>query len=219
MTNKLDLKQLERRAWTSFFEDGLLDIFMGLVLLGAGIPAMLPEIFTSELSQNAAAAVLMVLGFLPYWAGKRFITVPRAGRAQFSKARRSRQTRVAMIYAISVVVGVVVFLMIMLGLSSSPPAWVQRLGVDGFLALGIGGWMFLILGLSSYFMGYTRGYVIAALYALAFGGTVLVHDPVMFVLAGLLAVLMGLVVFVRFLRRHPKPSELEPGTRYDGASC
>jgi hypothetical protein len=219
MTNEWDLKHLERRAWTSLFEDGLLDIFMGLVLLATGIPAVLPRVFTSELSQNVAAAVLMALAFLPYWAGKRFITVPRAGRAEFSKARKSRQTRVALIYAVSVVVGAVVFLMAMLRLSVNPPAWMQKLGPDGFLALGIGGWMLLILGLASYFMDYRRGYVIAVLYALAFGGTVLVHNPGMFVIAGLLAVLMGLVVFVRFLRTHPKPSEAEPGARYDSASC
>jgi hypothetical protein len=219
MTNELDLKQLERKAWTSFFEDGLLDIFMGLVLLAVGIPAVLPGIFVSELGQDIAGALLMVLAFLPYWAGKRFITVSRAGRAEFSRARKRRQTRVAVIYAISAVAGVIVFLMSMLGVSSIRPAWVQWLGVEGFFALAIGGWMFLILGLASYFMQYMRGYVIAVLYAVAFGGKVLLHNPITFIVAGLVAVLMGLAVFVRFLRTHPKRSELKPGTRYDAASC
>jgi hypothetical protein len=218
MTTNTDLKQLERKAWTSFFQDGLLDILMGLALLAVGIAAMLPGIFRSELSQDAAAAVLMVLALVAYWAGKRFITVPRMGRAEFSRARKSRQTKAAVIYAISVVAGAIVFLMTMLGLSSSPPAWVQRLGVEGFLALGIGGWMFLILGLGSYFTDYTRGYFIAALYALAFGGTVLFHNHIVFIVAGILAMVMGLVVLVRFLRIHPKPPELEPSTRYDGPS-
>ena len=218
MTTNTDLKELERKAWTSFFQDGLLDILMGLALLAVPIPAMLPGIFTSELSQDAAAAVLMVLAILPYWGGKRFITVPRTGRAEFSRARKSRQTKAAVIYAISAVAGAIVFLITMLGLSSSPPAWAPRLGVSGFVALGIGGWMLLIVGLGSYFTDYTRGYVIAALYALAFGGKVLLHNPITFIIAGMLAVLMGLVVFVRFLRTHPKPSELEPSTRCDGAS-
>jgi len=218
MTTNMDLKQLERKAWTSFFQDGLLDIFMGLVLVAVGLPAMLPGILITGLSQDVAGAVLMVLAFLPYWGGKRFITVPRTGRAEFSRARKSRQTKAAVIYAISAVAGAIVFLMTMLGLRSSPPAWVQSLGVEGFLALGIGGWMFLIVGLSSYFTDYTRGYVIAALYALAFGGKVLLHNPIVFVVAGTVAVLMGLAVFVRFLRTHPTPSGLEPNTRDDGAS-
>ena len=218
MTTDMDLKQLERKAWTSFFQDGLLDIFMGLVLLAVGFPAMLPGVFRSGLSQDVAGAVLMLLALVAYWAGKRFLTVPRTGRAEFSRARKSKQTKAAVIYAVAAIVGAAVFLMTLLGLSSSPPAWVQRLGLDGFLALGIGGFMFLILGLSSYFMDYRRGYVIAALYALAFGGKVLLHNPVVFVVAGTAAILMGLAVFLRFLRTHPKLSELGPGTRYNGAS-
>ena len=218
MTISMDLKQLEREAWTSFFEDGLLDIFMGLVLLAVGVPAMLPGVFRSGLSQDAAGAVLMVLAFLPYWGGKRFITVPRTGRVEFSRARTLRQTKAAVIYAIAAIIGAAVFLMTMLELSSSPPGWVQRLGVDGFLALGIGGFIFLILGLSSYFMDYRRGYVIAALYALSFGGKVLSHNPIVFVVAGTAAILMGLAVFVRFLRTLPKPAMLEPRTHHDVAS-
>jgi MFS family permease len=207
MTTNMNLKQIERKAWTSFFQDGLLDILMGLALLAVGIPAVLPSIFTSELWQNAGAAVLMVLALLFYWAGKRFITVPRLGRAKFSQARKSRQTKAAVIYAISMVVGVIVFLMVMLELSSSPPGWVQRLGVRGFLAVGIGAWMLLIIGLGSYFTDFTRGYVIAALYVLAFSGTVLVSNPIMFIIAGALAVVMGVVVLVRFTREYPRPAE------------
>lgn len=213
MTTNINLKDMERKAWRSLFQDGLLDIFMGLVLLAVGIPAMLPGIFTSELWQNAGAAVLSVLALLFYWAGRRFITVPRLGRARFSEARKSRQTKAAVVYAISMVVGAVVFLMIMLGLSPSPPGWVQRLGVPGFLALGIGGWMLLILGLGAYFTDFTRGYVIAELYALAFSGTVLLHNPIMFIVAGTLAVLMGAVVFIGFLRKYPAPAQGPPGQR------
>jgi hypothetical protein len=213
MTTNMNLKQIERKAWTSFFQDGLWDIFMGLVLLAVGIPGVLSNIFSSELHQDAAAAVLMVLAFLPHWAGKRFITVPRMGHVKFSRARKSRQTKVAVIYAISAVVGVIVFLMVMLGLSSTPPAWVQRLGVQGFLALGIGGWMLFILGLASYFMDFTRGYVIAALYAFAFSGTVLLHNPIMFLMAGTIAVLMGVVVLIRFLRKYPVAAQGPPSER------
>ena len=216
MNANMNLKQIERKAWTSFFQDGLWDIFMGLVLLAVGIPAVLPNIFTSELHQDAAAAVLMVLAFLPHWAGKRFITVPRMGHVKFSRARKSRQTKVAVIYAISAVVGVIVFLMVMLGLSSSPPAWVQRLGVQGFVALGIGGWMLFIMGLASYFMDFTRGYVIAALYALAFSGTVLTHNPIMFIIAGTVAVLMGVVALIRFIREYPIPAERQSSEQLYG---
>jgi len=213
MTTNINLKDMERKAWTSFFDDGLLDVLMGLTLLAVGIPAMLPNFFVSELRQDAASAALMVLALFVYCLGKRFITMPRIGRARFGPTRKAKLRKTTVIYAISVVVGAIVFLMIMLGLSPSPPGWVQRLGVPGLLALGIGGWMLLILGLGAYFTDFTRGYVIAALYALAFSGTVLLHNRIMFIVAGTLAVLMGGVVFIGFLRKYPAPAQGPPGQR------
>lgn len=64
----------------------------------------------------------------------------------------------------------------------------------------------LILGLWSYFADFTRGYVIAAFYALGFSGTVLLGNPRVLLIAGSVIVLMGLVVFIRFLRKYPIPS-------------
>jgi len=45
--------------------------------------------------------------------------------------------------------------------------------------------------------------VIAVLYALAFSGTVLLHNPIMFIIAGTMAALMGVVVLIRFIREYP----------------
>lgn len=138
MSENVNLKQIERKAWTSFFQDGLWDILLGLSLLLLGIPDLFPRSFTSELRQNAAYVVFAALDLLIFWAGKRFVSVPRMGRVKFGAARKAKQTKAAVIYGISVVAGVIALLTIMLGLSSSPPAWVQWLGVRGFLALGFG---------------------------------------------------------------------------------
>jgi hypothetical protein len=45
---------------------------------------------------------------------------------------------------------------------------------------------------------------------LAFSGTVLLHNPILFIMAGAVAVLMGLIVFIRFLRRYRIPSAGPP---------
>lgn len=209
MAQNISLKQIERKAWKSSFQDGLLDILFGFMLLVLGIPDLFPDIFTSEMRQNAAYVVFAVLGLLIMWAGKRFISLPRMGRAKFGPTRKARQTRVAVIYAISVIAGVIVFLMAMLAASSSPSPWIQRLGARGFIALASGAWMLFILGLASYFTDFTRGYVIAVFYALGFAGTVLLSNPRVMLLAGSPIILMGAVVFIRFLRTYPKP-EAEP---------
>lgn len=206
MTTNINLKDVERKAWMSFFEDGLLDVFMGLNLLAVGIPALLPHFFVSELRQNAAYVALMVPALFVYWLGKRFITMPRMGRARFGPTRKSKQRKTAVLYSISVLAGLIVFLVFLMpttGKSQGTP-W----SAPAVFALGIGAWMLLILGLGSYFMDFTRGYVIAALYALAFSGTILLHNPIMSITAGAVAMLMGLIVFVRFLRRYRMPAQV-----------
>ena len=37
MTNSIDLKEIEKKAYTSYVHDGMLDLCGGLVLLGFGI--------------------------------------------------------------------------------------------------------------------------------------------------------------------------------------
>lgn len=207
MATNVSLKQVERRAWRSFFEDGLLDMYVGLMLMVLGARDLFTNLFGSGLPTFGAGLVLAVLAFLPYWAGKRFISVPRMGRAKFGAARKAKQTKAAFVYSVSVIAGVIILLMIMLGLSSSPPVWVQMLGARGFIALGVGGCMMLMFGLASYFTDYRRGYVIAVLYGLGFSGTTWLGNPMILLLAGGLIVLMGTVVFVRFLRKYPMPAQ------------
>lgn len=208
MPQSVNLKQIERNAWMSFFEDGLLDVLMGLTLLAVGIPAMLPNFFVSELRQDGASAVLMVLALFVYWLGKRFITMPRIGRARFGPIRKAKLRKTAVIYGISALAGLIVFLVFLM--RTTGPSQGTLWAAPVVVALGIGAWMLLILGLASYCLDFTRGHVIAALYALAFSSTVLLHNPIMFIMAGAVAVLMGLIVFVRFLRKYRIPSAGPP---------
>ena len=209
MSENVNLKQIERKAWISYFDDGLWDIMLGLTLMFVGIPALLPNIFTSELRQDGASAVLMGLAFGIFWAGKRFITVPRLGRARFGQERKAKQRKTAAIYAISVLAGVIAFLLF-LAQSTNPSSGASWLGSAGLVALGIGAWMMLVFSLGSYFMDFTRGYVVGALYVLGFSGTVLLHNPIMLLFAGGITLLMGLVVFIRFLQNYPIPAEAAP---------
>jgi hypothetical protein len=205
MTTDMDLKRLERKAWRFSFQDGLLDIYLGLLLVVLSIPELLPGIFTSELREYAAYAGLALIAFVVYWAAKRFISAPRMGRARFGPARKARQTRAAIVYGVSALGGVIVLLLALVWRSGAPGGASAWMGARELFALGIGFWMMLIFGLGSYFTDFIRGYLIGALYALAFGGAILLGEPILFALCGAIIVLLGLVVFVRFLRAHPVP--------------
>ncbi len=207
MAQEINLKQIERKAWTSLFQDVLLDILMGLLLLLMVVPDLLSDVFPSKLWQYGTNAALAGLAFVVFWAGKRFITMPRLGRVKFGRPRPVQRMRVAApLMAASLFTG---WLMasILLAPRTGPSVLGAVAGSRVLLALGLAAWIILIFSLASYFMDFTRGYVIGVLCALGLAGTVLLDNPNMFLLAGGVIALMGLAVFIRFLRKYPIPTQ------------
>jgi hypothetical protein len=86
MENNIDLKEIERRAFLSYHEDGILDIYLGIGIM------MASSVFFYEyfIGLTGVVALLPIL----YAASKKQITIPRLGYVKFSnstqgKARRS----------------------------------------------------------------------------------------------------------------------------------
>ena len=207
MSEKISLREVERKAWQTSFQDGLLDVYLALLLLIAGIPELLPGVFTSELRQCAARVALMLVAFLIYWAGKRYVTTPRIGHARFGPARAARRKRAVVLYGISALGLLLTFLLILVWLGASSMEQEPWLGVRELFALGLGGWLIVFFGLGSYLIDFTRGYLIGVLYGLAFGGGIWLGEPILFAVCGAIILLMGLIVFIRFLRQYPLATE------------
>lgn len=214
MSQGIDLKEIERKAWRYFYQDGLWDIFFGLLLLALAISALLSDIGTSEPLQYGVLIALEVLAILVLFGGKRLITVPRMGRVKFGPKRRRRLSKVSAILAISVLVGLVFFL--------AAPA------ITGSPSKGMtlefifpAGWVvncLVVFGLMAYFMDFSRLYLIGVMYAIAvpldlvqreFATTDLTFAA--FGVPAAVILLMGAVVFVRFLRDYPLPADEAPG--------
>lgn len=211
MSANVDVKQIERRAWKSYFhQDGFLDILMGLLLLAMAVSHALSEVGVPEFTGLVVFAALEVVALAIFWAGKRFVTRPRLGRVKFGARGKARQRKTRVILAISVLAGAAVFVTfsVFAGAPAGLPVVLEGTVVVPVLA---GLWMMVILSLVSYFMDFTRGYVIGAFYALGFSGAPLLDNPVVFALAGGAVVLMGLVVLRRFLRQYPPPDTGESG--------
>ena len=214
MSQGMDLKELERKAWRSFYQDGLWDIFLGLLLLAMAIGALLSDIGMSEAGSMLIYLGLVLLALLVLWAGKRRITVPRMGRVKFGPKRKRRLNKVRVILAISVLVGVV-FFVAALAAKGNLLEWMSVEFI--FLA----GWVvncLVVFSLMAYFLDFSRLYLIGVLYALAVPLDVVQRElssiDLTFVAFGVPAaviLLMGAVVFVRFLRKYPLSAGEAPG--------
>jgi hypothetical protein len=223
MTTDMDLKELERKAFRSTFQDGLWDIFLGLLLLNMGGGALLGG---SEKSPLWGMVVLTVFAggvLLLFWAGKKFVTAPRIGTAKFGRQRKGKLKKVRLVLFVSVLLGA---LMALWGVGASVagvPYVIARLPLPAYV------WAaqcVVVFSLGAYFMDVTRFYLYGVLYAVPFPlGILLAQNTSLsgtasmaltFGVAGATMVLVGVALFVRFLRAYPKTAQV--GFDQDGGA-
>ena len=206
MSEKLNLKELERKAWRSFFDDGLWDIYLGLLLALMGVSSFMNSLELTEAMHMGIYISLLIVVMLGFWAAKRFITVPRIGRVKFGTERRKRRIRTSLVLFASVVFGFILFL-VLGGVARgdisrdlpwdviAPAAWALN--------------MLLVFGLMGYFLEFERLYFIGLVYAIVLPLDSILRKETelrivsyMFVIAGFIIVAVGVVYLIRFLRNY-----------------
>ncbi|UCE74816.1 MAG: hypothetical protein JSV56_03700 [Methanomassiliicoccales archaeon] len=192
MTEKIDLREIEKKAWKTYMsKDGLFDIFMGIMLLTLVIQAYFYNIwFTS----------FIFVGVLVVTLGKIFITKPRIGLVEFGNKRIKRllMMMIALLF---------VFLMMLLlfYVSSSENISIEfadRIAFPAFIAT-----IFVIV---AFYLDYTRLGIYGMLFAFTEVLRGLYDRPVrnIAVLAlGILALTVGIYVLLTFIKTYPLPDK------------
>ena len=210
MAEKLDLKELEKKAYRSTFQDGFWDIFIGMILMAFalmplgdvfGLPEMIGMLLIS-LGWNIGAVVFMIIG-------KKYITTPRIGLIKFGPKRKADQRKVKIYLGINVLFGVVILLLQMTGMFKF--IIIQRFALSILLGLFIS----LPFGIMAYFLDFPRLYIYALLGGLGFFLIDLLElftsGPLsMFLVFGIIGgsiVIVGIVFLIKFLRKYPLPDK------------
>jgi hypothetical protein len=196
MSLDLDMKEIERKAYMSYSEDGLVDIAIGFVILGWGISLVL-----------GPAGLITLLGPIAlamWYLGKRYLTIPRIGIIKPSRkmAHRARNGAIVLLLLGTITLAGIL-LGIVVGGSDLADYSLAILGL--LLAAGI--------CVIAFLLNSNRLYVYAVLLFVAFAGGQALNDVissvdtfiVSVILAGALILLSGAVVLVRFLRKYPLP--------------
>jgi len=203
MSQNVNLKQIERKAWTSYFHDGLTDLYGGFILLGLGL---------SMLTDQVWWLALMLVGTAALWARKR-ITYPRMGYVRFSPQREATKKRSRLIAGIAIAGTLLLgFILFALVWTDGLPQWLDAWLKDYFL-LAFAVMVAAIIALGAYLAGVARFYAYAVLVFAAFAVSQWLNTPAglpVTIAAGLI-VLCGLVVLIRFLRKYPPPPKEGPG--------
>lgn len=208
MMSQLDPKELERKAFRSTYQDGLWDVYLGLIVICMAFFLSRPE----EGYGARNILLLMVsygLTYALFWVGKKFITLPRMGQVTFGPIRKQKKSMLALILGLIVAMqaGIVLLSIVswcvprieaninsFINVGSLKPLTVAALSAL-FVSLG----MILI----AHFNDLPRGYYIAILMSLAVFLMIWMNQPVFPIIIGALIALPGLALFVRFLKKYP----------------
>ena len=194
MQANFDLNQVKKKVYLSYFQDGLWDILLGLYLIGWGL-----SIWQDLVAVMGGMWVVVYFGVLGI---KRAVVYPRSGYIKLSEARK-QQMRL-------VILGVVLFLLgfAVFGIFAftTRPEWLD----DYFMFLLIT-MMAVVIAILGYWWRVARWYIYGAIVFTGAAAQQWLDMPLelgFFIPGGIIAV-YGTGLFIRFLRRYPKPDREE----------
>lgn len=189
MQTNVDLQQIKKKVYMSYFQDGLWDILLGIYLMGWGL----------SIWQDLVAVMggMWVVIYFAVLAIKRAVVYPRSGYIKLNESRKQMMRLVIM--------GAVVFL---LGLTvfgafvfNSRPAWLDKYFM--FLLITM---LVVVITTMGYWWRVTRWYVFAAILFIGAAAQQWLNMPVelgFFIPGGIIAV-YGIGLFIIFMRKYPK---------------
>ena len=192
MPESLNLKELERKAWQSFQQDGLMEVFLGALLVLAFLAGIAGE------QRFFVYIVMLLLGPMLFLA-KRYVTVPRIGQVQFGPKRKANQRLLAVVAVVAVGLTLALMLVAMRGSS-----WLRDNHV--LISFGLGGMVALVFTAMAYLKDFPRLYVVGLLIGAAFTVTELLDNPAPLLVVGSILFVVGLAILARFVRQYPVPS-------------
>ncbi len=195
-----NLKEIERRSYMSYHQDGLLDIFVGVFVAGFGF-----GIFADmnwELGFGSIMPAILIAAVLPIWvAAKRKITMPRIGFVKFGPGGTTRLTAV---FIGTMVAGLLALFAFTLASSQSGlRQWLDLIFQNGMIIVGFGSLAVCIL------FGYTMGlrrlyaYGLLALISLVTGHFAGISFAYILMALGTTVTATGFAMLVGFVRRYP----------------
>jgi len=200
MTKQNTLRDVEKKAYMSYHQDGLIDIMVGLYAAAFGL-----GIFADKVLDFNFAVIMpgiMIAIVLPIWiAAKRKITMPRIGYVNFG-ARGSN--KLFAIFLGLMVAGLGVFFLFTLATAQNGrPVWIDTIFQYGMIVIGLGA--AVIASLFAYTMGLKRlhGYGLLTLALFTSGHFLALPFEYLLLIVGSVIIACGAALLTQFLRRYP----------------
>ena len=201
MTKQNTLREIERKAYMSYHQDGLLDMVIGLYALSFGLGIFVDKIL--EFSFVAIMPAIMISIVLPIWIhAKKKITMPRIGFVKFG-ARGSNKLFAIFLGLAVAGLGVSLALSVFMIGQNGRPVWLEILFQYGMIWIGLGA--AVIGSLFAYTMGLKRlhGYGLLTLALFVSGHFLGIPFEYLLLTIGSVIIASGAALLVQFIQRYP----------------
>jgi len=213
LKDEINLKDLEKKTWIATFQDGLWDIYFGLIIMGLGLAPLgiflgLPEtigVLLLVFSWDIVAGLVFVLG-------KICISRPRIGFVKFGQIRKKRNKLLAVFLGINVGLTIIIFIFTLLGMF--------QISLPGYMVMLFIGLLFITTPFSfiAYFIQLKRVYLYALLGGFGLFFSELLdpildapfNDVLVFVPFGGMILVFGIIVLIHFLSKYQLAKEEVP---------
>ena len=193
MQENINLKQLEKKVFTSFHQDGIIELCIGLVFLLYGIMMV---------TENKPFLALCWMPALLVMPAKKLITIPRLGYVKFKSSRKIKISKTLIVLLIT---GLFVFFIILFSTTNSN----LRTFMENYFVYFIGLIVAIPPLIGAVLLEIRRYYVHAFLMFWVFGleGIVKGSAPYNFLTLGMILVVTGFITLIRFLNKYPIPEK------------
>jgi hypothetical protein len=154
--------------------------------------------------------MLMIIGFILFLLGKKFITQPHLGKVKFGIKQKSRKLKIVIVLSINTIILLIVYIIQLI----NPALWlIFPVYIQGLIT----GLLFITVPLcfAAYFLQYPRLYFIAILVGLSFFlsdlFSIYIPEPfdalIAFGIISFIIIFIGMISLIKFIRKYPKPKE------------
>lgn len=205
MQTKLNLKEIEIRAFKSTFQDGLLDILIGIILSQFAIAPLLTDLGLGDFLSSIVMLPVFLIFLLLFRASKKYITVPRIGLMKFGSKRKTKMVKLNLFFSILVLLAIIAGLLFWAFWQKEMVKWIA----PGVLIL----LMLSSFSVAGYLLNNARLFIYGIMIALLvpigeilfWRGIVTHHGyPLVFGISCGTMIITGFVLLIRFVRKYPR---------------
>ena len=213
MSQDINLREAEKKAFRlSTSQDGLYDLFFGLLIV---LLSAMPWLDENGLRTPWNVILVESIGLfvlLGVVVTKKYIVAPRIGHVRYGAERKKRMTRLAIWMGVTFVLTVILFGLTVRAIYFGEPFIDQPIQSSFPLDpvhTGAGIFIFILFSVIGYMNDYPRMYIYGLLFGLGYIVSTFLQDQfdTLFywpqAVAGLVAVITGSVLFIRFLQKYP----------------